>query len=319
MTQPRRDAMEPSGTGGRFSRRVPAEGGRAVPGEPAGPDQWSRRAIISVLTEVVPEQAESLTILGGHAVSLRCEPVTASSFLMPTADGDFSVTPFHVQDEPGLAQAFEAAGFERRDRSRPGLWGRGRVGGETRPDWNEKVDLLCAGALSGNARPGRRSVAALSRHGKQAVGLADGIELATVDRGLMTVRDLADPARSVNAYVAGTSSLVVAKAFKIGERASANPSRLREKDFTDLYALMQVVTAGEVSHTIARHSRDGTIGEAVRLGRTHLAAVLTMPVCVQLWASSLDGLVPENESRPLLDEWRDHFPSARHGSAGSQQ
>lgn len=83
--------------------------------------EWSRRAIINVV-EVLAAHAESLTLIGAHAVLLRTMDLDVPR--MPTGDGDLGVTPGLVGDLPSLETLLADAGYEHRTTARPGLWGR---------------------------------------------------------------------------------------------------------------------------------------------------------------------------------------------------
>ncbi len=286
-------------------RREQAQPGR----EPRGSVEWSRRAILSILTEVLPDQALSLTILGGYAVMLRFQDTWGLK--LPTADGDFAVTPIQVNDQPNLTEALVSAGFEPRNPDRPGLWGRGRherPGG--RPYWDEQIDLLCPGALSGN-KGRRRSVATLKgNHGVRAVGLADGIELASVDRSPIRITDLADPSQSVDAYVAGIPALICAKSHKIGERLhslATRPDRVTAKDYGDLFLLMTNSSPQDVMARFDEFIADPQIGPSVQRGHEHFGVVLREPASVELWREATEQVMSTTEFSALLDRWREVF------------
>jgi hypothetical protein len=52
--------------------------------------------------------------------------------------------------------------------------------------------------------------------------------------------------RAITMRVASPAGLLVAKAYKIGERATTAANRLLDKDAHDLYRLLRAVTPGEV-------------------------------------------------------------------------
>jgi hypothetical protein len=58
--------------------------------EPRSEIEWSRRAIINVV-HVLSAHAESLTLVGAHAVLVRTMELDLPT--MPTGDGDLGVTP----------------------------------------------------------------------------------------------------------------------------------------------------------------------------------------------------------------------------------
>lgn len=86
--------------------------------EPRTEIEWSRRAIINVV-EVLQVHAESLTLIGAHAVLLRTMDLDVPR--MPTGDGDLGVTPGLVSDLPSIETLLADAGYEHRTTARPGL------------------------------------------------------------------------------------------------------------------------------------------------------------------------------------------------------
>ena len=73
--------------------------------------EWSRRAIINVV-DVLAVHAESLTLIGAHAVLLRTMDLDVPR--MPTGDGDLGVTPGLVGDLPSIEALLADAGYEHR-------------------------------------------------------------------------------------------------------------------------------------------------------------------------------------------------------------
>ena len=136
--------------------------------EPRTEIEWSRRAIINVV-EVLSVHAESLTLVGAHAVLLRTMDLDVPR--MPTGDGDLGVTPGLVGDLPSIEVLLADAGYEHRTTARPGLWGRTPY---DEPDgtrsFREKIDLLAPHGLSGTASRSKRGVPALAARPRQARG-----------------------------------------------------------------------------------------------------------------------------------------------------
>lgn len=166
---------------------------------PRGEIEWSRRAIFNVV-DVLAVHAESLTLVGAHAVLLRTMELDVPR--MPTGDGDLGVTPGLVGEVPSIGALLEGAGYEYRTTARPGLWDREPY---DEPDgtrtFREKIDLLAPHGLSGTASRTKRGVPALrTAHGKLAVGNALGLELAAFNRSLVTITDFADPRLSIEIH-----------------------------------------------------------------------------------------------------------------------
>jgi len=95
-----------------------------------------------VIEDPLAAQRDSLTLIGGQAVMMRT--VDRYGFNTFTKDADFAITPELVSDAPNIEQVLKDAGFESRNRDRPGLWGRNPI---TTPDgrtvYTEQLDLNC--------------------------------------------------------------------------------------------------------------------------------------------------------------------------------
>ena len=241
--------------------------------------EWSRRAIINVV-DVLAVHAESLTLVGAHAVLLRTIDLEVPR--MPTGDGDLGVTPGSVGDLPSIETLLAEAGYEYRTTARPGLWGRepyegpmARGRSARRRSFREKIDLLAPHGLSGTASRSRRGVPALQgAHGKLAVGNALGLELAAFDRSLMTISDFADPRLSTEIHVAEVPALNLAKGSKIGERLrEPRKGAVRDKDFGDLWRLMAVAEPAETVAVIVKFVDHADVGPDVRQSVEWTAAV----------------------------------------------
>jgi len=195
----------------------------------------ARRVLLDAL-EALADHRGSLVLVGAQAVYLRTDEVALSFSASYTTDADLAIDPTTLAATPLLAEVMTAAGFERSQPDRPGIWGKSIV-----VDGHDEimpVDLIVPEALAG---PGRRG-ARLTGHGNQAAGRADGLEAALVDRSPMTITSL-DPTdkRAATVDVAGSTALLVAKLHKIGERiaqAEARPDRVIAKDAADSYRLM---------------------------------------------------------------------------------
>ncbi|MGO4255970.1 hypothetical protein [Marmoricola sp. RAF53] len=258
------------------------------------------------MVEVLDTHAESLTLVGAHAVLLRTMDLDVPR--MPTGDGDLGVTPGLVGDQPSIDDLLVAAGYEHRTTARPGLWGREPYDA---PDgtrsFREKIDLLAPHGLSGTASRSKRGVPALRpAHGKLAVGNALGLELAAFNRSRMTISDLADPRLSVEIHVAELPALILAKASKIGERlGEPRKGSVRDKDFGDVWRLTAVADPGETARVIAEFLDHPEVGGHVRQSVAWCAAVLRDPVSRERAKSTFDTFVDPVEIERVFDRWRD--------------
>jgi hypothetical protein len=272
---------------------------------PSSEMEWSRRAIINVVG-VLATHAESLTLVGAHAVLLRTMGLDVPR--MPTGDGDLGVTPGLVADLPSIEALLAEAGYEHRTTARPGLWGRqayDEVDG-TR-SFREKVDLLAPHGLSGTTSRSKRGVPALqSAHGKLAVGNALGLELAAFNRSVMTITDFADPRLAAEIHVAKIPALILAKGAKIGERLhEPRKGPVRDKDLGDLWRLMAVADPGETERLIAEFVGHAEVGADVRQSVEWTASVLRDPVSTERAKSTFDTFVDPAEIDRVFDVWRD--------------
>ncbi|WP_152360285.1 hypothetical protein [Microlunatus speluncae] len=242
--------------------------------------EWSRRAIINVV-DVLAAHAESLTLVGAHAVLLRTMDLDVPR--MPTGDGDLGVTPGLVGDLPSIETPLVEASYEHRTAARPGLWGREAY---EEPDgtrsYREKVDLLAPHGLSGTASRTRRGVPALQpAHGKLAVGNALGLELAAFNRSRLTILDFADSRLSVEIFVAGIPALILAKGSKVGERLrEPGKGPVRDKGLGDLWRLMAVADPVDTARVIEKFTEHPEVGLDVRQSVEWTAGVLRDPMNV---------------------------------------
>ena len=270
--------------------------------------EWSRRAIINVVG-VLAAHAESLTLVGAHAVLLRTMDLDAPQ--MPTGDGDLGVTPGLVSDVPSIEALLAQAGYEHRTTARPGLWGRESY---DEPDglqsFREKIDLLAPHGLSGTVSRSKRGVPALQRaHGKLSVGNALGLELASFNRSRMKIADFADPRLTAEIHVAEIPALILAKGSKIGERLrEPRKGTVRDKDLGDLWRLMAVADPRETAGVIAEFVDHDEVGADVRQSVEWTTDVLQDPVSRERAKSTFDTFVDPAEIDRVFELWRDALP-----------
>lgn len=272
--------------------------------EPRTEIEWSRRAIINVV-EVLEVHAESLTLVGAHAVLLRTMDLDVPR--MPTGDGDLGVTPGLVSDLPSIDALLAGAGYEHRTTARPGLWGRTPYDeADGTRSFREKIDLLAPHGLSGTASRTKRGVPALQpAHGKLAVGNALGLELAAFNRSLVEIRDFADPRLAAEIHVAEIPALILAKGSKIGERLrEPRKGPVRDKDLGDLWRLMAVANPMETARVIAEFADHPEVGVDVRQSIGWTVAVLRDPVSVERAKLAFDTFVDPAEIDRVFATWR---------------
>lgn len=270
----------------------------------------SRRALIDVIGGLY-EHREALTVLGGHAVievtwHLESLPVPDT-----TQDGDLGVAPQLLADSPLLFEKMTELGFEAARSDRPGIWSPIDQR-DLPPHERASVDLIAPRAVA--AENIRRSIRAarVGAHGKHSVSATEGTELSLLDRSLTVLRSF-DGGPSVEAYVAGPSALLCAKAYKLHDRMEPselrrNRERLRPKDFADVYRLLHAISGEEAASVFEEGAADDRIGAAVGLGRDHLIELLREPSEVagpvaDVWAAP----EIEDEMTYYIRSWMERF------------
>lgn len=222
----------------------------------------ARRVLLDGLC-TLETHLSAITVIGAQAVHLRSAGASMRSAAY-TSDGDLSIDPSQLSDDPRIDAMLVEAGFAVMDRQ-PGLWLKPEIidGTEQRIE----LDLLIGRTLIADV--GRRS-ARKPPHDVMSFRWVDGIELACVDRSPMTIAAL-EPGddRHVMVNVAGPAALLVAKAYKIKDRlrgASRFPDRLSNKDAGDVLRLMMTTPPAVVTATFDRLRDDERVGEVTRTG-----------------------------------------------------
>ena len=207
---------------------------------------YARRVLLDALTALRPH-LDAVILVGAQAVYLRTED-HLSSYQPYTTDADVVINPKKLADEPSLRQVMTAAGFEHT--GEPGRWQKSMILPNTKDTLPVPVDLIVPSQVA--PKRGRRSARLPKDHGKDTARKITGIEGALIDRGLLTVPalDKADE-RRVTLKVAGKGALLVAKAYKLGERLN-NPKRLLPKDAGDVYRIFDSTPVKEMVHLIRK-------------------------------------------------------------------
>lgn len=226
----------------------------------------ARRILLDALVALAPH-GKAVIVVGAQAVYLRTglNDIAIAPF---TTDGDLALDPTVLGDEPELEASMKGAGFKLMEEPpEPGIWvGRTSISGQ---ELIIPVDLIVPEAVA--AQGGRRG-ARLGIHGNKAARRAVGLEAALFDNTTMTIHAL-EPSdtRSVEVQVAGFAALLVAKAHKIHDRLeSQRHDRLKDKDASDVYRIMQTASPVETGETLAELSRNRDAGEPTVAALTYL-------------------------------------------------
>jgi len=215
----------------------------------------ARRALLDAL-EALGEHRDALILVGAQAIYLHTGE--ADLVVAPfTKDGDLVIDPSRLSSDPRLEEAMRGANFELS--SQPGIW--------LSSASVAQIDLLVPEAVAGAG--GSRS-ARLSGHEPRAARRVHGLEGALVDHSPRTLEalDPADP-RSIEAKVAGSAALLVAKLHKLGERQE-QPHRLVEKDALDVYRLLFAIETSDLAARMQDLLREAVSGRAAREAMVYL-------------------------------------------------
>jgi hypothetical protein len=203
-------------------------------------------------------------LAGAQAVYLRTGD--ADIAVAPyTKDGDIALDPSKLVDSPTLEAAMRNAGFHLG--VEPGIWlAQAQIDGEA---LLIPIDLIVPeGIATGRGRRDAR----LQGQGERVARRALGLEAALIDHSPMTVTTL-DPqdSRSIQAEVAGSAALLVAKLHKLDDRvASDRASRIHDKDASDVVRIMQTTEPTEIADTLTMLTQNPVAGEVTTTALTHL-------------------------------------------------
>jgi hypothetical protein len=264
----------------------------------------ARTVLLDALEALTAHQA-AIVLVGAQAVYLQTG-VGELSVAAYTFDGDLVVDPALLDDAPHIEQVMRAAGFVLSTRGaavEPGVWVTSRrVGTE---EVLVPVDLIVPEAFATSR--GRRSVS-LGSHGSMALRRTYGLEAAIVDHGTMLIGGL-DPndERNLHVEVAGPAALLVAKLHKLHDRLEPGQrqDRLRDKDASDIYRLMQTFPPRSIAATLSSlelHPRAGAvtteaIGYLSELFRAERSPGTDMA------ASALAAALPAAQVRAVATTW----------------
>ena len=214
----------------------------------------ARGALLDAL-DALEAHLDSVVVIGAQAIYLRTAGA-AVAVAEATKDSDLALDPRRLDDDPLIEAAMTDGGFARDlTTNQPGAW--------LNPH-GIPIDLMVPEGLAGGGGRTARG-ARIPPHDRHAARRARGLEAAVIDNDIMTVAALDPEDRRIrDVRVAGTAALLVAKAHKIGERASTTPDRLIDKDAHDLYRILVATDtealAADITRLLAEElSRDPTI------------------------------------------------------------
>jgi hypothetical protein len=245
----------------------------------------ARRVLLDALTGLRPH-LDAFVLIGAQAVYLRTIG-RLPGYQPYTTDADLAFDPARLADQPLLADSMVAAGFV--FSGQPGIWHRiiTRTGAD---DAIVPVDLIVPEYIAPTA--GRRCARLPGGHGRTAAQKTPGVEGALVDHDPIeiTALDTTDPRRVV-VEVAGPAALLVAKAFKLGERVD-DLRRFLPKDAGDVFRLYEANTVEEMIERLRRVGDDERSSEVTRRAMDYLRMLFATPRSpgIELAITALGGI-----------------------------
>lgn len=229
-----------------------------MPGAPEPLYVAARLTLLDAL-EAIQAHLAAVVLVGAQAVYVHTGEGELA--VAPyTTDADLALDPGRLAGEPLIQDLLRRADFNQSPTA-VGAWGKEvLVEGVSR---EMVVDLLVPESLGG---PGRRG-ARIPPHDSRAARKVRGLEGTLVDRDLHRIAAL-DPTdhRVFEISVAGPSGLLVAKIFKIHDRAT-HPDRRTDKDALDVLRLLQAIPTQQLVRRFriieANPLSEATTGEAL--------------------------------------------------------
>ncbi len=257
----------------------------------------ARRVLLDALVGL-QAHLDAFVLIGAQAVYVRTVDRLPGSQPF-TTDADLAFDPARLGDRPLLGDAMRSAGFEYS--GQPGIWHRA-ITHDDRPDHIVPVDLIVPMTVASST--GRRGARLPGDHGKTAAQKTLGVEGALVDRDLIESEALDEAdARKVTVSVAGPAVLLVAKAFKLGERLD-NPRRLLPKDAGDVFRLYEAYSVADIAERLRRMTDDERSVEVARSGLAFLRQLFSTPRSpgIRLAVEAVGNLAEAYDVENLLPE-----------------
>jgi len=265
----------------------------------------ARRVLLDALVGLRPH-LDAFVLIGAQAVYVRT--VDRLPGYQPfTTDADLVFDPARLADEPLLADAMNAAGFLYS--GRPGIWHR-TVSHTDQPDHIVPVDLIVPKQIASTT--GRRGARLPGGHGKTAAQKTPGVEGTLVDNDLIEIGALdKNDTRVVSVAVAGPAALIVAKAFKLGERLDY-PRRLLPKDAGDVFRLYEANSVKSLVERFERIAADERSAEVTRTAMGYLKTLFATPRSpgIELAVTALGTLATQYDAKQMLADYTQELLAA---------
>jgi hypothetical protein len=227
----------------------------------------SRDTLIEALQALRRLSAEGFVLVGAQAVYLR-SPGIELPFPAFTLDGDVVVDPRKVRRPRAILESLEAAGFTLRGHG--GLYHRKNASIDTQRA--TEIDLFVPARFNSDFE-----LQGYNSRDAAAVMSQEGLELAIVDHSPLLLDAIGEKRSPLVVEVAGPTALVVAKAWKLGERYAQGNEEFSSvaKDVLDVYRLLQASGAEEIGAALQAVPREPRYLEPARKAAGYLEEILT--------------------------------------------
>jgi len=234
----------------------------------------ARQVLLDAL-QAIGDHREAVVLVGAQAVYLHTGD--AELAVAPfTVDADLALDPGLLADEPLMDAMLREADFQRDDAD-VGVWRRMiliKGGHHSMP-----VDFLVPESLGGEGRRAAR----IPPHATGMARKVAGLEGTLVDNVPMEIHALDDTdSRAFTIRVAGPASLLVAKSFKIADRAG-EPGRVIDKDALDVFRLLQTQSTDTLAAGMRRLLAHDVSAQTATTGIQYLGELFgtrSAPGCV---------------------------------------
>lgn len=230
-------------------------------------DVIARSALIDAISALNNVSETAFIVVGAQAVYLRTEQVQLR--IPPyTLDGDIVADPRRVRRARIISETLESANFEIRGYG--GLYHLSSADHAVRIA--TRIDVFVPARFENDW-----DLNGYNQRDARAVMSQAGLEIALTDHSIMELHGLNGDNRRVNVKVAGAVALLIAKGWKIGERYEKGPEEFQKvgKDVADVYRLLLVHDADELSAALRRVPKEPRYSETIVKGTQYLKNLCT--------------------------------------------
>lgn len=214
----------------------------------------ARTGLLDALEALGPHR-DAVVLVGAQAIYSHTSSFN-SEIAEYTLDADLAFRPELLSPSPLLEESLSEAGFTPDPKGQPGRW----ISQRSIP-----VDFMVPEI---HGVKGSRS-AGIHPHAKNTARNTRGIEGCLVDNEIQTISSFGSLDRRIFMIsVAGPTSLLIAKIFKISDRIEEE-RRLEDKDAHDIYRLLSAIPIATFTLGLSKLSADPLSKEITEIGLKH--------------------------------------------------